>query len=156
MIQMNKGKIVPNTKRLFSSWRKFMPFVKHNGRSVTVVSASGFLRKGDTKRILKIVDGDMRRGVKYFIVDFSDVSHIHYCDVSMLIDLKELVAQDSGEMKLVLKRPYLIDIFFFAGWRWVDDVYPTEDAALNALKEYSFAWRERVDDTYTRTYKRND
>ncbi len=155
MIQMDKGKIVPNTRRLFSSWRKYMPFVKHNGSSVTVVSASGFLRKGETGRIQKIVARDMKRGVKHFIVDLSDVSHIHYADVSMLIDLKELVAQDSGEVKFVVRRPYLIDIFFFAGWQCVDDVYPTEDSALNAFKEYSFAWRKCVDDTYTRSFEGN-
>jgi anti-anti-sigma regulatory factor len=152
---MDKGRIVPNTKRLFSSWRKFMPFIRHNGSSVTVVSASGFLGKGDTERIKEIVNGDMKRGVKHFIVDFSDVSHIHYADVSMLIDLKEVVAQDSGEVKFVVKRPYVIDIFLFAGWRCVDDVYPTEDSALNAFKEYSFAWRERVDNTYTRSFEGN-
>ena len=153
MIQFEKGKIVPNTKRLFSSRWKFIPFIKHNGTYVTVVSASGFLEKGDAVRIHQIVDEYLKDGVTRFIVDFSDVNHIHYADVSMLIDLKEMVAQCDGEVKFVVKRPYIIDIFFFAGWSCVDDVYPTENSAINSFKEHSFAWRERVHNTYTSPFE---
>jgi hypothetical protein len=155
MIQFEKAKIVPNTKRLFSSRWKFMPFIRHNGASVTVVSASGFLEKGDAGRIRRIVDEGIRDGIKRFIVDFSNVNHIHYGDVSKLIELKEMVTQSSGEVKFVVKRPYIIDIFFFAGWPCVNDVYPSEDSALQSFKEHSFAWRERVGSTYSRSFEGN-
>jgi anti-anti-sigma regulatory factor len=155
MIQFEKGRIVPNTKRLFSSRWKFIPFIKHNGTSVTVVSASGFLEKGDAKRIRHIVDEGLREGIRHFVVDFSNVNHFHYGDVSMLLKLKKMVSRSRGEVKFVVKRPYLIDIFFFAGWPCVDDVYPTEESALNSFKEHSFAWRERVHTSYTRSVEGN-
>jgi hypothetical protein len=155
MIQFEKGKIVLNTRRLFSSRWKFMPFIKHNGTYVTVVSASGFLEKGDVEQINQMVDGGMKEGIKRFIVDFSNVNHIHYGDVSMLMDLRDMVTRSEGEVKFVVRRPYILDIFFFAGWPCVADVYPTEDCAMNSFKEHLFAWRERVDSTYTRSVERN-
>lgn len=155
MIQLEKGRIVPNTKRLFSTRWKFMPFIKHNGAFVTVVSASGFLEKGDAGWIHRIVDERIKEGITRFIVDFSRVNHMHYGDVSMLLDLKEMVLRSNGEVKFVLEKPYLIDIFFFAGWPCVNDVYPSEGLAMKSFKEHSLARRERVHHAYSRSAEGN-
>jgi anti-anti-sigma regulatory factor len=156
MIQFEKGRIVPSTKRLFSSRWKFIPFIKHNGAYVTVVAASGFLEKGDAFRIRQIVDENLKEGIAHFIVNFSEVNHMHYSNVPLLVGLKEMVEQSSGEVKFVVRAPYLIDILFFAGWPCVDDVYPTEESAMNSFKEHSRVWRERVQSTYSGSCEGND
>ncbi|TET24805.1 MAG: hypothetical protein E3J78_00560 [Candidatus Cloacimonadota bacterium] len=157
MIQYEKSRIVRTSVRLFSSRWKFIPFLKHNGTCISIVSVSGYLEREDMKRIGRIFDNNLRMGINRFIVNLSAVNHIHYRDVDLLVGLKEKVDRNAGEVKFVIEKAYLIDIFFFVGWPFVDDVYPTEKHAVESFRKEHFLPR-RVNDSgaYSRSSERSN
>ena len=156
-MQYERGKIIPFKKRLFTPKWRLNPFLKHNGSYVTVVSLSGFIGRDDIEKIGNIIEKDLTLGINRFIVSFSDVNHIHYKDVNLLLSLKEKIDKCKAELKFVVKKPYIIDILYVGGWPFIHKFYPTERSAINAFREeHPLNWRKNVDNTYAGSIKGND
>lgn len=152
-----KEKIIPYKKRLFTPRWRFKSLLKRNGNYVTVVSLSGFLKRDDITIIDTIIDSDLKTGINRFIVNFSNVNHIHYKDVNLLLLIKEKINRHKGEIKFVVEKPYLIDILFVGGWPFVYNFYPSERSAIDAYrKEHSLTWRQHVHNTYSGSIEGND
>jgi anti-anti-sigma regulatory factor len=155
-VQGERVKIKPSKKRLSSHRRQFFPFMRRNGDEVMVISVHGYLDREDCERIFEICEQNLEKGISNFIVDFSQVHHIHYNDVGILVKKRKGIERKSGEIKFVVGRPYLLDILFFGGWPFYDDVYPSSECALRAFKEESaFLRRKDVHGSYTGYARRN-
>lgn len=149
MMYDSKIKITPFVKRLRISKSGSKSKLRQNGDYVIVVYLSGFLNKEDVKNIENIIVDNLKMGINRFILNFSNVNHIHYKAVDILLHTTRKLDENKGEIKFVARKPYIIDILFFGGWPTVYDFYPSEKRALEAFrKEYSLTWRKDVYDTY--------
>jgi anti-anti-sigma regulatory factor len=149
MMYDSKIKITPSIKHISCSEFGYKPLLGHNGDYIVVVSLSGFLNREDVKNIENIIDGSLKSGIYRFVLNFSDVNHIHYKAVDPLLHTTRKLDKKKGEIKFVARKPYLIDILFFGGWPTFYDFYPSEKRALEAFrKEYSLTWRKDVYNTY--------
>jgi len=130
---------------------------EQNGKYISVVSLSGFLKRRDIIEIDRIITDELKSGIHKFILDFSGVHHLSYRDVSLLMDFERKVNEYKGEIKFVVKDPYLIDILFVGGWPFTCNFYPDYIIAINAFKnEYFLTWRNNANDTHSSTFKRNN
>lgn len=153
---MKREKIIPYKKRLFTSRWRFNPFLKQNGNYVTVVSLSGFLKRDDITIIENIIDRDLLIGINRFIVNFSNVNHIHYKDVNLLVNIKKKLDKYYGEIKFVVKKPYIVNILVVGGWPSIYNFYPSEKSAINTFrKEHFLTWRENAHNPYSGSIEGN-
>lgn len=149
-------KIIPYKKRLVIPGWKIKSLFKRNGNYVTIVSLHGFLHKADIVVIETIIDRDLKKGIQRFIVNFSNVTHIHYKDVDLLLNLKEKIDKYKGEIKFVVKKPYIIALLFVGGWPFIYNFYPSFRSAINAFKkEHFLTWRRNAHNTYSSSIERN-
>ncbi|MCK4576870.1 hypothetical protein KAU34_10710 [candidate division WOR-3 bacterium] len=147
-----ESKIIPCKKRLFSQRWRTKPPVKKDGNYVTVVSLSGFLQRDDITMVDNIIDNNLKEGIDRFIVNFLNVNHINYKDVTLLLEIKEKIDKTKGDIKFVVQKPYIIDILFIGGWPFNDGFYPSERSAIYAFREEcKLTWRKDVHNTYTRS-----
>jgi len=141
-MRYQNAKIIPSKKRLFNSSYDLESYMGQNSDDVGIVAVSGYLKREGIKRLYNIINKNLKLGITHFILNLSQVEHINYKDVNLILDIKEKISRYKGEIKFVVKEPYIIDILVVGGWPFIWNFYPSDSSAIDAFKnEYSLIWR---------------
>lgn len=109
-----------------------MPVVTRYGR-VVVISPEGDINHHEMACVKNAVSELMRRLEARVVVDLSEVDHINYMTLGVLVERAGRLRRVGGDLRLAAASPYLEKILRFTG---VHHLFATFDTVEEAVASY--------------------
>ena len=102
--------------------------------SAAVLQPEGELCHDRMLEIREAVTDAMRRGHAHVILDLTAVDHVNYVTLGGLLERAGRLRRLGGDLHLVLRSPYLKNIFRFAGVHHLLPSHSTVEAAVASIE----------------------
>lgn len=100
-------------------------------QDIVIVKPDRNIGQDDTEEFENTLDQEFENGVRKLLVDLSDVTHVCSSALGILVSYKRRAKQESGDLKLVMQNPDLVQLFEITMLDRVFDIFDNRKEALN-------------------------
>ncbi len=103
-------------------------------KKVVILILKGDIDIEDVLALKEIVTSFIEKDNLFFVLDFSNVTHINVSGIEYLNERKERVRNLGGDIKIIGGSDYVKNLFIYAGYWGEFEFYGSEDDAIKAFE----------------------